>query len=71
MDIVGTGAIGAIGAVSLRLQHRRRVPRSSGPDETRLIPRMMAVQRGTAPELADLAPLSLCQPDHALAIMRV
>jgi UDP-glucose 4-epimerase len=49
MDLAGTGAIGA---VSLRAFNIAGALRGHpDPDETRLIPRMMAVQRGTAPEL--------------------
>lgn len=49
LDLAGTGAIGA---VSLRAFNvAGALPGHPDPDETRLIPRMMAVQRGTAPEL--------------------
>jgi UDP-glucose 4-epimerase len=49
MDLASTGAIGAtsLGAFNLA----GALPSHPDPDETRLIPRMMAVQRGTAPEL--------------------
>jgi UDP-glucose 4-epimerase len=49
MDLARTGTLGM---VSLRAFNvAGALPGRPDPDETRLIPRMMAVQRGTAPEL--------------------
>jgi UDP-glucose 4-epimerase len=49
MDLAGTGAIGAVSLRAFNIAGA--LPGHPDPDETRLIPRMMAVQRGTAPEL--------------------
>jgi UDP-glucose 4-epimerase len=49
MDLAGTGAIGAVSLRSFNIAGA--LAGHSDPDETRLIPRLMAVQRGTAPEL--------------------
>jgi hypothetical protein len=50
MDLASTGTIGA--TTSLRaLNIAGALPCHPDPDETWLIPRVMAVQRGTAPEL--------------------
>jgi UDP-glucose 4-epimerase len=49
MDLAGTGAIGAVSLRAFNIAGA--LPGHPDPDETRLIPRMMAVQRGTAAEL--------------------
>jgi UDP-glucose 4-epimerase len=49
MDLAGAGAIGAISLRAFNISGA--LPGHPDPDETRLIPRMMAVQRRTAPEL--------------------
>jgi UDP-glucose 4-epimerase len=49
MDLADTGAIGAISLRAFNIAGA--FPGHPDPDETRLLPRMMAVQRGTAPEL--------------------
>lgn len=49
MDLAGTGAIGAVSLRAFNITGA--LPGHPDPDETRLIPRMMAVQRGAAPEL--------------------
>jgi UDP-glucose 4-epimerase len=49
MDLADTGTIGAISLRAFNIAGA--LPGHPDPDETRLIPRMMAVQRGTAPEL--------------------
>lgn len=49
MDLAGTGTIGAISLRAFNIAGA--LPGHPDPDETRLIPRVMAVQRGTAPEL--------------------
>jgi UDP-glucose 4-epimerase len=49
MDLAGTGTIGAISLRAFNIAGA--LPGHPDPDETRLIPRMMAVQRGAAPEL--------------------
>jgi UDP-glucose 4-epimerase len=49
MDLAATGAIGAISLRAFNIAGA--LPGHPDPDETRLIPRIMAVQRGTAPEL--------------------
>jgi UDP-glucose 4-epimerase len=49
MDLADTGAIGAISLRAFNIAGA--LPGHPDPDETRLLPRMMAVQRGTAPEL--------------------
>jgi UDP-glucose 4-epimerase len=49
IDLAGTGAIGAISLRAFNIAGA--LPGHPDPDETRLIPRMMAVQRGIAPEL--------------------
>ncbi|HLU59666.1 MAG TPA: NAD-dependent epimerase/dehydratase family protein [Pseudonocardia sp.] len=49
MDLAATGAIGAISLRAFNIAGA--LPGHPDPDETRLIPRAMAVQRGTAPEL--------------------
>src|SRR5690606_473197 len=49
MDFAATGAIGAISLRAFTIAGA--LPGHPDPDETRLIPRAMAVQRGTAPEL--------------------
>jgi UDP-glucose 4-epimerase len=49
MDLAATGAIGAVSLRAFNIAGA--LPGHPDRDETRLIPRMMAVQRGTAPEL--------------------
>jgi UDP-glucose 4-epimerase len=49
MDLADTGAIGAFSLRAFNIAGA--LPGHPDPDETRLVPRMMAVQRGTAPEL--------------------
>lgn len=49
MDLASTGAIGAASLRAFNIAGA--LPDHPDPDETRLIPRMIAVQRGTAPEL--------------------
>jgi UDP-glucose 4-epimerase len=49
MDLANTGAIGVTSLRAFNIAGA--LPGRPDPDETRLIPRMMAVQRGTAPEL--------------------
>lgn len=49
LDLAGTGAIGAVCLRAFNISGA--LPGHPDLDETRLIPRMMAVQRGTAPEL--------------------
>ncbi len=49
MDLAGSGVIGAVSLRAFNIAGA--LPAHPDPDETRLIPRMMAVQRGTAPEL--------------------
>jgi UDP-glucose 4-epimerase len=49
MDLAGTGTIGAVSLRAFNIAGA--LPGHPDPDETRLIPRMMAVQRGTALEL--------------------
>jgi UDP-glucose 4-epimerase len=49
MDFAGTGALGMVSLRAFNIAGA--LPGRPDPDETRLIPRMMAVQRGTAPEL--------------------
>jgi UDP-glucose 4-epimerase len=49
MDLAGTGAVGAVSLRAFNIAGA--LLNHPDPDETRLIPRMIAVQRGTAPEL--------------------
>lgn len=49
MDLAGTGAIGAISLRAFNIAGA--LPGHPDRDDTRLIPRIVAVQRGTAPEL--------------------
>jgi UDP-glucose 4-epimerase len=49
MDLAATGAIGAVSLRAFNIAGA--LPGHPDRDETRLIPRMMAVQRGAAPEL--------------------
>jgi UDP-glucose 4-epimerase len=49
MDLASTGAIGATSLRAFNIAGA--LPAHPDPDDTRLIPRMMAVQRRTAPEL--------------------
>lgn len=49
MDLAGTGTLGIVSLRAFNIAGA--LPGRPDPDETRLIPRMMAVQRGTAPEL--------------------